>query len=192
MTWRGFPIHVPTTPSDAYDQVSVLVMTLLQAVLKTNVPFKGWYVYHNEYGRWCSSECKHRKHGSIVMSGLPCRHRVNVDCHRFLDEAIEMTDLVWEVIVALDPYLQHFMLITVLVFDLIWDMNWGLRKEDMLKTTLKMMQGVRLYLNIGVDQEHTKDINITTEAYYENDVDSGTETDTIGSPDIIDSADNVY
>lgn len=193
MTWRGFPLHVPISPSEAYDEVSVLVVTLLQTVLKTNLPFEGWFVYQNKDGRWCSSESQDSKQGSHVMSGVPRKHRVKVDCHRFLDEAIEMTDLVWDVIVALDPYLYHFMLITVLVFDTIWDMNWGLRNNDMLETTLNMMQGVRRYLNIGVIQEHTKDIKITTEPYMgtDNEVDSGTETDTIGSPDDMDSIGSV-
>jgi hypothetical protein len=105
---------------------------------------------------------------------MPCKHRVKVDCHRFLDEAMEMTDLVWEVIVALDPYLQHFMLITVLVFDLIWDMNWGLAKKDMLDGTVEILPAIQKYLNIGPMEKPKHTQNDDTET------DDGSVTD-IGS-----------
>ncbi len=127
MSWRGFRCSPVVSPSVAYDEVATQCMTLLQCQFDVNLPFKGWYLYRNRYGRFYFTEWK--SSDTMILSGGVDKERIKMDYNQYLDESISVIELVWGVVIELDPHLKKFPLVTVAVFDYVMDTAWTLRNR---------------------------------------------------------------
>lgn len=91
---------------------------------------------------------------TINLSGGVDKKPIKMDYNQFLEESITLIELVWGMVIELDPYLKCFALVTVAVFDYVMDTAWTLydklyfdRMQFLIQEVMRLMKRTNLTNN---------------------------------------------